>query len=42
MGTSGTDVVAFSGEEEEEEEEYYEVEHLPPLLEDEVRVNIYV
>lgn len=41
MGTSGTDAVAFSGE-EEEEEEYYEVEHLPPLLEDEVRVNIYV
>ncbi|XP_029608982.1 kinase non-catalytic C-lobe domain-containing protein 1 isoform X2 [Salmo trutta] len=41
MGTSGTDVVAFSGEEEEEEEEeYYEVEHLPPLLEDEENVSL--
>lgn len=39
MGTSGTDAVEFSGE---EEEEYYEFEHLPALLEDEVRVNIYV
>lgn len=37
MGTSGTDAVAYSGEEEEEEEEYYELEHLPPILEDEVK-----
>ncbi|XP_055757971.1 kinase non-catalytic C-lobe domain-containing protein 1 isoform X2 [Salvelinus fontinalis] len=41
MGTSGTDAVAFSGEvEEEEEEEYYEVERLPPLLEDEENVSL--
>ena len=40
MGTSETDaVVAYSGT-EEEEEEYYEQEHLPPLLEDEVRLII--
>lgn len=36
MGTFVTAVVAY-GEEEDDEEEYYESEHLPPLLEDEVR-----
>lgn len=40
MGTFVTAVVAYGVEEdsaEEEGEEYYETEHLPPLLEDEVR-----
>lgn len=36
MGTFVTAVVAY-GEEEDDDEEYYESEHLPPLLEDEVR-----
>lgn len=37
MGTFVTAVVAYGEEEEDDEEEYYESEHLPPLLEDEVR-----
>ncbi|KAL0964283.1 hypothetical protein UPYG_G00321750 [Umbra pygmaea] len=40
MGTSVTDAAAFSGEDEGEEEEYYELEHLPPLLEDEENVSL--
>lgn len=40
METSGTDAaVTYLGKDEDEEEEgYYELEHLPPLLEDEVRL----
>jgi len=40
MGTFGSAVVWLEEDEEEEEEKRREVERLPPLLEDEVRLMI--
>ncbi|XP_071766580.2 kinase non-catalytic C-lobe domain-containing protein 1 [Centroberyx gerrardi] len=41
METSGTDAaVTYLGKAEEEREGYYELEHLPPLLEDEENVSL--
>ncbi|XP_076831330.1 kinase non-catalytic C-lobe domain-containing protein 1 isoform X2 [Brachyhypopomus gauderio] len=40
MGTFTTGVVTLGGAEDEEDEERYEVDHLPPLLEDEENVSL--